>query len=720
MPDDSPQPTASKDLENASQDLSFLEDQLIGKTLASRYKINSIIGNGGFGRVYLGEHLTLEIPIAIKVIHQHIAQNQDRLKRLDQEAKILSRLNSEYIVKTMDFGLSPVAYLVMEYVSGSTLSSFLQDEQMSDSEGLEIFEQLCKGLSEAHKIGLVHRDLKPGNILVSKRSNGLHCKILDFGIAKMVEETGTADKLTATGEILGSPAYMSPEQWMAGKIDARSDIYSLACVMYEVLTGVPVFQAATSFEYLNLHIQQDFTAFAKAAPNRRISPELEKVVMKCAQKDPAHRYQTTEEILEDLNKIRSGHKLNLKLRKNKIAENRKAAKAPMLVGGILITGAIVGLSTAVLMHKDDILSSACAEMERNAQKQERTGKFDEAISTLKSAMTLADLLPKQDKERLQVMRAQVRLMKEHGSFAESSALDKKLKNEIGDIQNSNITRTMSSAINLLEVQRQPTQAIRQARSATAMAAQYGKHTVLHSTCLRHLGAIYREVRQLKAAEKILDEALTTAEDLLDPMDQHISSILNELGLSISRQGRHAEGERAFLRAIKIGEAVKDPQLARYYNNLSAAYLYQKQPEKALEAVKRAYELESEAGGDKASNMMNNMGTIYYHLKQYDKSIDAYHKTMELWKKDGVDHERTGEETLFNLAMTYKAKKDYDNALLWCNKALAERERVDPKNELIGRIKKEIALIKEAKENAQNSKGQVESKNGGTISGKGGA
>ncbi len=720
MPDDSPQPTASKDFENLGQELSFLEDQLIGKTLASRYKINSIIGNGGFGRVYLGEHLTLEIPIAIKVIHQHIAQNQDRLKRLDQEAKILSRLNSEFIVKTMDFGLSPVAYLVMEYVPGSTLSSFLKDEQINDSDGLEIFEQICKGLSTAHKIGLVHRDLKPGNILISKKTNGLHCKILDFGIAKIVEDAGSSDKLTATGEILGSPAYMSPEQWMAGKVDGRSDIYSLACVMYELLTGVPVFQAATSYEYLNLHIQQDFAEFAKAAPDRRISPELEKVVMKCAQKDPAHRYQSTEEILEDLNKIRSGHKLKLKLRKSKVATDHKQSKMPVLAGSILIAGLIGGLSFAAITHKDDFLSAACVELEKSAQKQERAGKFEDAISTLKTAMTVADLLPKQDKERLQVMRAQVRLMKEHGSFAESSALDKKLRNEIGDIQNSNITRTMSSAINLLEVQRQPTQAIRQARSATAMAAQYGKHTVLYSTCLRHMGAIYRESRQLKAAEKILDEALTMAEDLLDPMDQHISSILNELGLSISRQGRHAEGERAFLRAIKIAEAVKDPQLSRYYNNLSAAYLYQKQPEKALEASKRAYELESEAGGDKASNMMNNMGTIYYHLKQYDKSIDAYHKTMELWKKDGVDHERTGEETLFNLAMTYKAKKDYDNALLWCNKALTERERVDPRNELIGRINKEIELIKKAQKSTANLKEPAQSNGGGIASGKGGA
>lgn len=725
MPDDSPQPTASKDFENLGQDLSFLEDQLIGKTLASRYKINSIIGNGGFGRVYLGEHLTLEIPIAIKVIHQHIAQDQDRLKRLDQEAKILSRLNSEFIVKTMDFGLSPVAYLVMEYVPGSTLSSFLKDEQINDSDGLEIFEQICKGLAAAHKIGLVHRDLKPGNILISRRPHGLHCKILDFGIAKIVEDTGSSEKLTATGEILGSPAYMSPEQWMAGKVDGRSDIYSLACVMYEVLTGVPVFQAATSYEYLNLHIQQDFTQFSKAAPNRRISPELEKVVMKCAQKDPAHRYQTTEEILEDLSKIRSGHKLNLKLRKNNVTVDRKQGKIPVVVGGILLTGLIGSLSFAGITHKDDLLSSACMELEKNAQKQERAGKFEEAISTLKNAMIFADMLPKQDKERLQVMRAQVSLMKEHGSFAESSALEKKLRTEIGDIQNASITRTMSSAINLLEVQRLPTQAIRQARAATTMAAQYGKHTVLNSTCMRHLGAIYREARQLKAAEKILDEALTIAEDLLDPLDQHISSILNELGLSISRQGRHAEGERAFLRAIKIGEAVKDPQLARYYNNLSAAYLYQKQPEKALEAVKRACELEIEAGGDKASNMMNNMGTIYYHLKQYDKSIDAYHKTMELWKKDGVDHERSGEETLFNLAMTYKAKKDYDNALLWCNKALVAREKVDPQNELIGRINKEIALIKQAKEKDQSlneaeesERGAIKPSNGDTFAEKG--
>lgn len=708
MPEDFPQTSANTPVESSAEDLSFLEDQLLGKVLASRYKINSIIGNGGFGRVYLGEHLTLEIPIAIKVIHSHIAQDQDRLKRLDQEAKILSRLNSEYIVKTMDFGLSPVAYLVMEYVPGTTLSDFLKEEQVSDSEGLNIFEQLSRGLSVAHAIGLVHRDLKPGNILISKQAlsskkeSGFHCKILDFGIAKIVEDASSSDKLTATGELLGSPAYMSPEQWRAFNVDRRSDIYSLGCVMYEVLTGVPAFQAATSYEYLNLHIQEDFPSFAKAAPNRRITPELEKVVMKCAQKDPKDRYQNTEEIIEDLNKIRSGQKLKLKLptRKNKSAEHGKKSKTPALIGSTLMLLSI-SLGSIAFVQRHEILSAACNELLRTSSKQERSKKYEDAIATLKSARFLADQLPAQDKVRLHVLREQVKLLKEHGSFADSAKLDKSLRKEIGDIQNNSITNTMATAINLLEVHRNPQLAIKQATNATAMAAQYGRHTVLYASCLRHLGAIYREAKQLRTAEKVLDESLKTSEDLLDPEDKRIGSVLNELGLSISRQGRPGEGERAFLRAIKIGEASQDPQLARYYNNLSASYLYQKQAEKALHCCKRAYELELAAGGDRASNMLNNMGTIYYHLKDYPNAVDAYKKTLELWKKDGQDHERSGEETIFNLAMVYKAMKDYDNALVYCNKAITERMKVDPKSDLIQRINKEIDLIKQAMNSTKN-------------------
>lgn len=696
MPEDFPKTSASTELESPGQDLSFLEDPLLGKVLSSRYKINSIIGNGGFGRVYLGEHLTLEIPIAIKVIHSHIAQDQDRLKRLDQEAKILSRLNSEFIVKTMDFGLSPLAYLVMEYVPGTTLSAFLKDEEINDTDGLTIFEQLSRGLSVAHAIGLVHRDLKPGNILISKSQKGLQCKILDFGIAKIVEDMSSGDKLTATGEILGSPAYMSPEQWMAGSVDRRSDIYSLACVMYEVLTGVPPYQAATSYEYLNLHIQQDFPPFAKAAPNRRISAELEKVVMKCAQKEPADRYQNTEEIIEDLIKIRSGQKLKLKLpgRKHKSIASSKKSNTPLVLAGVSLLGLAAALSIGYV-QRNEILSSLCVEMEKSATRQERAKKYEEAIGTIKNASFLADMLPKQDKERLRIMRAEIRLLKEHGSFAESEALDKKLRNEIGDIQDSSITNTMSAAINMIDVQHKPQVAIKLARSATGMAARYGKHTVLYATCLRHLGAIYREARQLKTAEKILNEGLAIYEDLLEPMDKHTSSLLNELGLSISRQGRQAESERAFLRAIKIGEATQDPQLPRYYNNLSASYLYQKQPEKALECCKRAYELELAGGGDKVSNMLNNMGTIYYNLKDYPNAVDAFQKTLKLWEKDGRDHERSGEETRFNLAMVYKAMKDYTNALIYMNMALEERMKVDPTSELIPRIKEQIPLVEKA-------------------------
>ena len=687
----------SKDLSAAETE--YLSDTLIGKTIAGRYKIESVIGDGGYGRVYRAEHITLNMPVAVKVIHQHLARDQERLKRLDQEAKSLSKLNSPFVVKTLDYGLSPIAYLVMEFVDATPLNDFLKSGgQLEFLDSITFFEQLCRGLATAHSAGLVHRDLKPGNILLSRANNEVNAKILDFGIAKVLDDAGDGNKLTATGEIMGSPAYMSPEQWTAREIDQRSDIYSLGCVMYEFLTGVPPYQADSSFEYLHLHLNQELKPFSVVAPERKLSKDLELIVKKCTQKDPSDRYGTTSDIIHDLDKIRGGKELKIKIA-NAASDNNNTVRFKPLTRWFLSALLVVFvLSFGIAIYKrDDIMRQACLTLNYASIKQAREGKIDDAINNLRLSMSMAEYLPKQDLERMNSMRALSYVLKRNGAFAESADIDKRIDLEIGHVDPPRIRSYLQSAVNTWHMRHDYRQSAYLANSALAMAASsYGKHTQIYSKCLQILGSIQREAGDLKSAEVTLQQSLRILEDFLDPMDRQIGQRLNDLGLVLDGLGRHAQAEAAFFRAIKIGEVSRDPQLAVYYNNLAAVYQMQKEYDKALKMSEKAFEIDSAHGGKISVSILTNMGVIYFQTGKNEKALECFRKATEICKTDGVDHSKSGEDPITSLAVAYRRKRDYENALLYINQSLAEklaRKWPQKRIDYVRQLKKEIETEK---------------------------
>lgn len=289
-----------------SKSWSAFGDPLLGAVLADRYEIVELIGAGGWGSVYKAKHLTLDLNSAIKIVHRHHLRDADGLKRFEQEAQVMSRLDNQHIVRITDHGLTPVPFIVMEYVQGRSLAEWLrQHGAMPVPIAIELFVQLCDALSAAEAIRFAHRDLKPANILIKANTDPIQCKILDFGLAKLFDTNENAERITATGEVLGSPAYMSPEQWK-GKSDNRSDIYSLGCIMYEVLAGKPPFSSQTGLEYLYKHVSEKAPAISKVNPAAKLPPGLEEIVDKCMQKSPAHRYQTALDCREDLLKVKAG------------------------------------------------------------------------------------------------------------------------------------------------------------------------------------------------------------------------------------------------------------------------------------------------------------------------------------------------------------------------------------------------------------------------------
>ncbi len=283
--------------------MSEAADQVYGN-----YRIGTQLGIGGMGRVFSGVHIHLNRPVAIKIMHEHLLSQQDFRERFLQEARAVALLDHPNIVRVYDFGEeNGQFYLVMELVVGGTIRTLL--DQASNSPdggiawrwggGLEYIRQAADGLAHAHQRGMVHRDIKPDNLLVSRSSGEageerLRIKIADFGLAKLAE----GSMITATGTMMGTPSYMSPEQCQGIELDGRSDIYSLGVILYEMVTGQLPFESRTPTEAIFKHIS------TPPSPPQDIYPELpdelNAIILRCLAKKPAERFDTAHDLAQAL------------------------------------------------------------------------------------------------------------------------------------------------------------------------------------------------------------------------------------------------------------------------------------------------------------------------------------------------------------------------------------------------------------------------------------
>lgn len=304
-----------------------------GQMLGGKYKIVSLLGAGGMGKVYWVCQVFLDTDFAMKVLDIHRVFDDVQMRRFQFEAKAANSLSHPNLVKVHDFGLLDTnqPYLVMDKIEGTTLADHIRAKrELSLQEAAPLFEQICAGLSYAHDRGIVHRDIKPSNIILvagTKPGTEGSVKILDFGIAKLASaEGGEVQQLTRTGEIFGSPLYMSPEQCSGFTVDHRSDIYSLGCVLFEALTGTPPHMGVNALRTMMLHQSEPAPLLKQASLGKSFPPALEELVKKMLQKDPNDRYQNMALVADDLNAVLS----NRKIAKPKPA-NSAAVKASKMV-----------------------------------------------------------------------------------------------------------------------------------------------------------------------------------------------------------------------------------------------------------------------------------------------------------------------------------------------------------------------------------------------------
>jgi serine/threonine protein kinase/Tfp pilus assembly protein PilF len=300
-----------------------------GTVFAARYEILAVLGKGGMGAVYKAKDLELEREVALKVVRPELTTDPEILLRFKQELILARQVTDRNIIRIFDLGESGgIKFITMEYIEGQNLHQILfQRGKLEIAEAVEIMEQVAAGLAAAHREGIIHRDLKPGNIM---RDRNGRVVVMDFGLAR----TTAGDGMTRPGAMMGTLEYMSPEQAQGKDVKASSDIFSVGLILYELLAGVTPFHAESAIASLVMRTQQ--RAVPLADVDRNIPGPLSNIVAKCLEKDPAHRYQTAEELRGDLRLWQGRKKTSasaLSLRMNRL---RGLSWKPLAISAVLI------------------------------------------------------------------------------------------------------------------------------------------------------------------------------------------------------------------------------------------------------------------------------------------------------------------------------------------------------------------------------------------------
>jgi eukaryotic-like serine/threonine-protein kinase len=310
----------------------------MSQLLGGRYALGEMIGTGGMADVFIGDDTRLNRKVAIKVLRRDLARDPSFVARFRKEALAAGGLNHSGIVSVYDSGEennSP--YIVMELITGESLRQLLQKGLIPQARALEIVEGILQALEYSHKEGIVHRDIKPGNIMITDSGD---IKVMDFGIARATDDIGAT--MTNTWNVVGTAQYLSPEQATGEMADGRSDLYSLGCLMYELLTGRPPFTGDTPVSIAYQHVSSPITPASQVKPG--LSTDIDRMLEVVLSKDPNNRYQDATAMLADLRRVIKGEPVTTKIQK--VFPRRKLISTlSAIVAGVVLVGAGVFFSS---------------------------------------------------------------------------------------------------------------------------------------------------------------------------------------------------------------------------------------------------------------------------------------------------------------------------------------------------------------------------------------
>lgn len=366
-----------------------------GTIIDGRYEILSVAGSGGMSTVFRAKHLDLGRLVAIKTLDPLLVSDAELFERFKREARVLSELKHPHISMFYSYGVLPskIPYIAMEYLEGQTLAALLNDGAIPSKRAILLALQICSAMECAHKAGVIHRDLKPQNIFLLNDPEPDYIKLLDFGLAKY-ETKAEEQVLTKTGELIGTPEFLCPEQCLGRKADERSDIYALCCIMYKMLTGRSPFESDSPVGFLTKHLNESPVNPREISQN--LPAGLELVVLKGMEKEPHDRQQSMSELAEQLNSILSNKGSKLEIRISDSMRGKKKPGSTKLLAALLICFTLVGiLSLLFAKHLSEQTSKENAQsipalltQIKNAHRANDRSKIEQLMRKLESAANL--------------------------------------------------------------------------------------------------------------------------------------------------------------------------------------------------------------------------------------------------------------------------------------------------------------------------------------------
>jgi tRNA A-37 threonylcarbamoyl transferase component Bud32/tetratricopeptide (TPR) repeat protein len=649
------------------------------QSLKRKFQFIREIGRGGMGVIYQARHLILKKIVAVKMLHPHLA-SPNAVQRFQIEGRAASALSHPNIVAMMDMGVTEAGlpYIVMEYVDGVTLAQCLEKSgPMAVERALKIFIQVCDALAHAHGRSILHRDIKPSNIMLVENATGVEeARVMDFGIAKMIDDAESGmQHLTKTGDTLGSPLYMSPEQARGERMAATSDIYSFGCVIYETLAGTPPFAGKTQMETMLMHMNNQPPSLS--AQGKNLAPELSAIIAKALEKNPELRYQSMIEMRNDLAAVhaRGGRGLGRFTLGDQAVF--RLHPAIIVIAVAFLVGAVSMASWPVLSQK---WRDIAASVEKHNQQERRTRSLEQAIikGSLSVDLTKASLGFKANDDDLRILQNNTKVERLNLSGT-----------DVSDLGLDYLKHCRLLALDLDDTRVQRLAALETIPSLTELSLSNTNvdHDALHSIAslanlrdlkLSHTDITDADLQYLRSSSNLRLLDLTHCRHITTGAADALRKILNPICKVIwtSAYQYQSEGHDLFerhhidagleLSSIAQAQFLADRNYLQYQIETDARcrFLFaQHRFEDAAAAYSEAIR-NIEAFNPKSTNLADmyyHLGFAYANAQEPDKALQAHQKAAQLLT-DAKESDTLTANNLLSLASAYKDLKRFDAAL----------------------------------------------------------